>query len=258
MGSEMTGPFESRAALVTGAGRGIGKATALGLAEAGAAVVLVARSEDQLNEVAVQINEQGGIAHLVPADLGDPDQVNEVVERTLAHLGAVDIVINNAAVVSPIGPSASQDPVEWASAIRVNVIAPATLSLALLPAMIGRKWGRIVNVSSSIAVHPDAMIGMNAYAASKAALEAHTVNLAAELDGSGVTVNVYRPGSVDTAMHSWIRAQDPADIGADLHQWFIDSHQRGSLITPEQSAQSLLARLPSSRTGEVWDASDPL
>jgi NAD(P)-dependent dehydrogenase (short-subunit alcohol dehydrogenase family) len=218
----------------------------------------VARSGDQLDEVARQIKEQEGIARVVPADLGDPGQVNEVVERTLAELGPVDIVINNAAVVSPIGPSSTVDPLEWATAIRVNVIAPATISLAFLPAMVGRKWGRIVNVSSSIAARPDAMIGMNAYAASKAALEAHTVNLAAELAGSGITVNAYRPGSVDTAMQSWIRAQDPADIGADLHQWFIDSHQAGSLITAEQSARSLLARLPGGQSGQVWDASDPL
>lgn len=254
----MTRPFENRTALVTGAGRGIGRAAALGLAEAGAAVVLVARSEDQLDDVATQIKEQEGIAHVVPADLGNPGQVSAVIERAIAQLGAVDIVINNAAVVSPIGPSSTVDPLDWATAVRVNVIAPATISLAFLPAMIGRKWGRIVNVSSSIAAHPDSMIGMNAYAASKAALEAHAVNLAAELAGSGVTVNIYRPGSVDTAMQSWIRAQDPADIGADLHQWFIDSHQRGSLITAEQSAQSLLARLPGGQSGQVWDASDPL
>lgn len=254
----MSQPFENKAALVTGAGRGIGRATALGLAEGGAVVVLVARSEDQLNEVAAQVKEQGGIPHVVPADLSNPGQVSKVIETVLADLGPVDIVINNAAVVNPIGPSSTIDPAEWAAAISVNVIAPATLSLALLPAMIARKWGRIVNVSSSIAAHPNAVIGMNAYAASKAALEAHTVNLAAELAGSGVTVNVYRPGSVDTAMQSWIRAQDPTEIGADLHQWFIDSHQRGSLITAEESAGSLLARLPGAQTGEVWDASDPV
>ena len=84
-----------------------------------------------------------------------------------------------------------------------------------------RGWGRIVNVSSGIAAHPETMIGGNSYATTKAALEAHTVNLAAELAGTGVTVNIYRPGIVDTAMQTWIRSQDPARIGEQLHARFV-------------------------------------
>jgi NAD(P)-dependent dehydrogenase (short-subunit alcohol dehydrogenase family) len=83
--------------------------------------------------------------------------------------------------------------------------------------MLGQEWGRVVNVSSGIAAHPESMIGANAYAAGKAALEAHTVNLATELAGTGVTVNAFRPGPVDTAMQAWIRSQDRARIGAALH-----------------------------------------
>jgi NAD(P)-dependent dehydrogenase (short-subunit alcohol dehydrogenase family) len=73
-----------------------------------------------------------------------------------------------------------------------------------------------------------------------------------------VTVNVYRPGSVDTAMQAWVRGQDPAAIGARLHERFERSHATGSLITPEQSAASLLARLPGDATGQIWSVSDPL
>ena len=114
-----------------------------------------------------------------------------------------------------------------------NVVAVAALSFALLPAMLERRWGRIVNVSSAIAEHPGAMIGANAYATGKAALEAHTLNLAAELAGSGVTVNAFRPGSVDTAMQAWIRGQDPARIGAPLHERFARSYAEGLLISPK-------------------------
>jgi NAD(P)-dependent dehydrogenase (short-subunit alcohol dehydrogenase family) len=104
--------------------------------------------------------------------------------------------------------------------------------------MLQRRWGRIVNISSGIPSHPEAMIGMNAYATSKAAVEAQTLNLAAELAGSGVTANVFRPGSVDTAMQAWIREQEPTRIGADLHRRFARSYAEGSLMSPEQSAQA--------------------
>lgn len=100
------------------------------------------------------------------------------------------------------------------------------------------------------------MIRMNAYAASKSALEAHTLNLAAELVATGVTANVYRPGSVDTAMQGWIRAQPAEEIGVALHQRFLESYERGSLLTPEQSAQSLLERLAGDATGQVWNVDD--
>jgi NAD(P)-dependent dehydrogenase (short-subunit alcohol dehydrogenase family) len=122
----------------------------------------------------------------------------------------VSILVNNAAVVWPLGPSLDVHPDEWAAAIAVNLIAVAGLTFALLPGMLGQDWGRVVNVSSGIAAHPDSMIGANAYAAGKAALGAHTVNLAAELPGTGVTVDAFRPGPVDTVMQAWIRSQDPA------------------------------------------------
>jgi NAD(P)-dependent dehydrogenase (short-subunit alcohol dehydrogenase family) len=98
------------------------------------------------------------------------------------------------------------------------------------------------------------MIRGNAYAATKAALEAHTVNLAAELAGTGVTVNVYRPGGVDTAMQAWIRSQDPGRIGA-LHERFNRNYAEGTLITPGHSAAGLLAHLAGEDTGAVWDVS---
>ena len=229
---------------------------ALQLAESGARVLLVARSIDQLNETAEEIKGFGGHALLIPADLSDMEEIVRTVVRTNDICGGVDILINNAAVVAPIGRSGDVDPTEWAKALAVNVVAVAALSIAFLPTMLERNWGRIVNVSSAIAARPDAMIGMNAYAASKAALEAHTLNLAAELAGSGVTVNAYRPGSVDTAMQAWIRAQDPERIGRDLHGWFAASFASGTLMTPEDSARSLLSHLLCEDSGRVWDVSD--
>jgi NAD(P)-dependent dehydrogenase (short-subunit alcohol dehydrogenase family) len=121
------------------------------------------------------------------------------------------------------------------------------------PGMLERGFGRIIDVSSGIVAHPGAMVGGNVYAASKAALEAHVVNLAAEVEGSGVTVNAFRPGAVDTAMQGWIRNQDPAETGAALHEKFVTGHASGSLLTPEESAAALIGHLKAGGNGQIWD-----
>ncbi|MGA8014946.1 MAG: SDR family oxidoreductase, partial [Candidatus Dormiibacterota bacterium] len=193
---------------------------------------------------------------VLQADVADPGAVADAAARAVKELGPVDILINDAAVVQPVGPTVTAAPTAWSSAFAVNVDAPFHFAQAILPSMLDRGWGRIVNVSSGIAGHPGAMVGMNAYAATKAALEAHTLNLAAELAGSGVTVNVYRPGSVDTAMQGWIRSQPPVAIGAALHERFRTAYEQGSLITPEHSARSLLAKLVGDATGEIWTVAD--
>jgi 3-oxoacyl-[acyl-carrier protein] reductase len=244
--------------LVTGGGRGIGRAIALELAAAGSAVALIARSTDELHAVAAEIRAAGGTAVVLPADLADPLQVSETAKRAADELGPIDILINNAAVIWPAGPSTEIDPAQWAAAIGVNLTAVATLSFALLPSMIERGWGRVINISSGVAARPELMLSANAYATSKVALEAHTVNLAAEFAGSGVTINAYRPGGVDTAMQDWIRDQDPAEIGEDLHSRFVEQKATGVLISPAESVAPLMLRLASEQTGQVWDVSDQI
>ncbi|GAA2912966.1 SDR family NAD(P)-dependent oxidoreductase [Streptomyces erythrogriseus] len=135
--------------------------------------------------------------------------------------------------------------------------APAALAFALLPAMTQAGWGRVVNVSSGVVARPASMIGGNAYVATKAALEAHTLNLAAELSGTGVTANVYRPGVVDTAMQALIRDTGAGRVDENTHERFVRNHRQGRLITPEESARSLVARLAGDASGEIWDVSDP-
>jgi 3-oxoacyl-[acyl-carrier protein] reductase len=249
--------LRERVALVTGAGRGIGRRLAVGLSEMGARVALLARSENELAEAVAEIRAGGGIATLIVADVQDGDQLRSGVDRVRAELGPPVVLINNAAVVAPLGPTETLDPIAVATAVAVNVLAPITLSAMLIPGMTAEGWGRIVNVSSGIAAAPASMPGMNIYATSKAALEAHTLNLAAELDGTGVTVNVYRPGAVDTAMQQWIRAQPADRIGAALHDRFAAMHADGNLITAEQSARSLLDRIGGPQTGQVWSVNDP-
>jgi NAD(P)-dependent dehydrogenase (short-subunit alcohol dehydrogenase family) len=253
----VTTEFAGKTALITGAGRGIGRAVALGLADAGASVILLARSDSQLAQTRAMLlarGAAGGQVRVLPADLGDEEQRTRAAEAALAS-GRVDVLINNAATVEPLGATAAIPAAELRRALEVNVVAPAALTAAVLPGMLDAGWGRIVNVSSMIVARPDFMIRGNAYAATKAALEAHTVNLAAELAGSGVTVNAYRPGGVDTAMQAWIRQQDPGRVGTALHERFNRSYADGALITPERSAAALISYLSGDDTGAIWDVS---
>jgi NAD(P)-dependent dehydrogenase (short-subunit alcohol dehydrogenase family) len=246
-----------KTALITGAGRGIGRAIALGLGGAGARVILLARSTAQLDETRDRLRDQGvaaGQISVLAADLADAEDRDRAAAAVLAA-GRVDLLVNNAATVEPLGPTIGIAAAELRLAFELNVVAPAALTAAVLPGMLDASWGRVVNVSSGIVANPAGMIRGNAYAATKAALEAHTVNLAAELAGTGVTVNVYRPGGVDTAMQAWIRSQDPERIGAGLHERFNRNFAEGSLITPERSAAGLLAHLAGDDTGAIWDVS---
>lgn len=136
-------------------------------------------------------------------------------------------------------------------------MAPAALTAAVLPGMLDSGWGRIVSISSVAVGRPESMVGGNAYVLTKATLEAHTVNLAAELRGTGVTANVYRPGRVDTDMQAWIRQQDPGRIGTALHERFNQSFAAGSLISPGQSAAVLIRLLRRDDTGAIWDVGFP-
>ena len=253
----MATDFNGRTALITGAGRGIGRAIALGLGGAGASVVLLARTAGQLEETRALLLDQGVPAqriHVLAADLTDEEQCGRAAAAALTA-GRVDILVNNAATVEPLGPTIDIAAADLRLAFEVNVVAPAALTAAVLPGMLEAGWGRVVNISSGIVANPAGMVRGNAYATTKAALEAHTVNLAAELRGTGVTVNAYRPGGVDTAMQAWIRRQDPERIGAGLHERFNKNHAEGSLIAPEQSAAVLLAHLASDDTGAIWDVS---
>lgn len=251
-------PLSGRDALVTGAGRGIGRALAEQLAGLGVRVLLVARTRDELDAAATAIREAGGTAETLCADLSAETAPADVAAVASERFGGVDILINNAGVVAPLSnKSYAVDVGDWTRSMTINVTAPVMLTYALLPAMIDRGWGRVVNVSSGVVAHPGAMIGGNTYVTTKAALEGHTLNLAAELAGSGVTANVYRPGTVDTAMQAWIREQEPDRIGAAMHDRFVRNHAAGRLLTTGASAHALVRRIPGDDTGRIWSVDDP-
>lgn len=242
-----------KTALITGAGRGIGRAIALGLAANGVDVGVVSRTEGELEQTVFEVESIDGAATALVRDLADLDQAQTLVADAEEQLGPLDIVINNAGTVAPLGPTERLDRTDIEKALHLNFIAPLIISAEALPGMRDRGCGRIVDVSSGIVANPAGMVGGGTYAATKAALEAHALNLAQELDGTGVTVNIYRPGRVDTQMQAWIRGQDPDRVGAGLVEAFRTAHATAQLITPADSAAVLIAHLDSDATGEIWD-----
>ena len=167
--------LDDKIGLITGGGRGIGRAVALQLAQRGARVAVAARSEDELVETTSAIAASGGRAHAIVADLAAPGAGTALARRALDELGRVDILVNNAAVVAPLGGSTDVDVEDFARAFALNVTNVAGLTFALLPGMLERRWGRVVNLSSGIVAMPSAMVGAKRLRRHEAAVESHTL-----------------------------------------------------------------------------------
>jgi NAD(P)-dependent dehydrogenase (short-subunit alcohol dehydrogenase family) len=186
-----------RTAIVTGASRGIGAAIARALDRAGARVVLVARDREALGGVAADLHN-GPV--VLPVDLADPDAPARLVAEARDRVGAIDVLVNNAALAAR-GPTDELDAALVDRLYAVNVRAPLLLIAALVPSMVERGRGAIINISSGSAV-----VGTPrraAYAATKGAIDAATRSLAIELGPHGIRVNSVAPGVVDTEM--WAR-----------------------------------------------------
>lgn len=197
-------PLQGRTALVTGASRGIGAATAAALDRAGARVALAARGSDALAQIAAGLGRKPVV---IAADLREPGAAAEVAADALKALGSVDILVNNAAAAARLA-IADTDAAIIDDMLAVNVRAPLLLIAALIPAMTKRRRGSIINVSSA-----SALIGTPrraAYAASKGAIDAATRSLAMELGPAGIRVNSVAPGVVDTAL--WARNKKIAGV----------------------------------------------
>ncbi len=238
-------------ALVTGGGRGIGQAIARTLARAGAATVVVARSQHEVEATVETIVADGGRATAGVADVVDAAAMESICRDAEQAFGLIDILVNNAAVVGPLGAFATIDIDAWEYACAINLLAPVRLSHLLLGPMRANGWGRIVNISTGAVSNLHREDAYNAYVTTKSGLEAHTLNLAAEVSGSGVTVNALRPGIVDTEMQTFIRSQDPSVVGEDFHQRFMQRYLAGDLLSPDVPASVLLDLVLSDKNGQI-------
>jgi NAD(P)-dependent dehydrogenase (short-subunit alcohol dehydrogenase family) len=194
MAEELAG----QVAIVTGAGRGIGRAIARRLAAAGAAVALMARSQDQLAETASLIEREGGRAFAHAADVTDRFAAELFVAETEQLLGRVDLLVNNAGSGGPVGPLWENDADEWRRCLGVNVEGPFLYARAVLPGMVARRSGRIINLVSGIALR--AYPYLSAYNVAKTAVIRLTETLAAETKQHGICVFAMTPGLVQTEM----------------------------------------------------------
>ncbi len=220
-----------KVALVTGAGRGIGRSAALELARRGLQVALVARNKAEIEAVAAEIKTLGGIAVAIPFDLGELEKIEELVGQVNSALGPVQILINNAATIGPFGPTWEIDPAEWARVIEINLISPFRLLRAVLPGMLECNQGRIINVSSGAARSPMERTG--AYSTSKAGMDMMTRQLGVELADTGVTVISFYPGTVDTTMQTEIRTQPAEKVGEALAGRFQGYYTSGKCLPPD-------------------------
>jgi 7-alpha-hydroxysteroid dehydrogenase len=235
-----------KAAIVTGSGRGIGAAIALALAEAGADVVLTARTKEQLDEVAARVGELGRRAVVVPGDVNDEAHLKSLVDAATGELGRVDVVVNNAGGSMPAS-FLDTPPKAMVAAFRFNVMTAFTLTQLATPALLESGQGAVVNISSAMGRLTDR--GFAAYGTAKGALSHMTRLLAMDL-APKVRVNAIAVGSVATS------ALDIVLQSEELHREMVDRTPLKRLGEPEDiglAALYLASPAGSFVTGKVFE-----
>jgi NAD(P)-dependent dehydrogenase (short-subunit alcohol dehydrogenase family) len=229
-----------RVALVTGAGRGIGRATALALAREGVDVAVVARTVPEIEAVAAEVAALGRRTLFLPLDVTDRPGLARAVAEVVGHLGPIDILVNNAGLHGS-GPVQRLDEAQWDAVLAVNLTAPMLLTRLCLPSMYERGWGRVVNVASVAG-----KIGLkngSAYSASKHGLIGFTRSLALEGGRKGVTANTVCPSWTETQMMDEAVEATVAATGrtaAQVRAAMLNHNPLGRAALPEEVAETIL------------------
>jgi NAD(P)-dependent dehydrogenase (short-subunit alcohol dehydrogenase family) len=223
-----------KVALVTGGGRGLGRAFAQALAANDYAVAVLARSVAELEETAASL--KGHPCKTVVADVTDADAVDRAVADVEKALGPIDLLVNNAGIVGPLRPFALSTVADWWRTLEVNILGQVVCAHRVLPGMIARKGGRIVNIASGGGA--TMLPNFSAYITSKTALIRFSECLAHEVREHGIAVFAMGPGTVRTAMSEYsLNSED----GRTWLPWFADIFKEGRDLPPERPAELLLA-----------------
>ena len=231
--------LKEKVAVITGAGRGIGRAIALAYAQEGAQVVLAARSVEALQETQAEVARLGSTGIVIPTDISDPDAIEALVAQTLDRCGRVDILVNNSGIGGPSAPLWEIAPADWEETFKVNVTGTYLCCRAFLPHMIKQRAGCIVIIGSMTGKRP--LLNRTPYAASKMALVGLARTLAWETGPYNIRVNVISPGPVEGKRIEWvIRTQAEAKgISVDeARQQFTSGSPLGKLITASDVADA--------------------
>ena len=241
----MTSDFAGRVAIVTGAGRGMGRAVASRLAAGGAKLVVNDLDADSAEGTAGALREAGAEALATPGDVTSSADVARMVASALGHFGRIDVLVNNAGVLRPT-PVFDIEEEEWDMVVNGNLKSTYLCSRAVLPAMREQGWGRIVNFSSTAGKSVSTVGGAH-YTASKAAILGFTRHLAKEEAAHGITVNAVCPGLIDTEM---VRAT----VSAERVKTYTDSFPIARIGEPWEVAE-LVAFLASDKAAYITGAS---
>jgi 3-oxoacyl-[acyl-carrier protein] reductase len=197
--------LKDKIALITGAGKGIGKAVAIALAKEGVNVILVARTQSDLDEVATEVNALGVKSLVLTADVADINSVNSAVEKALAEFKSIDILINSAGIAA-FGKFLELEPAAWERIIQVNLMGTYYVTRAVLPCMIEKQAGDIINISSTAGLNGNALT--SAYSASKFAVLGLTDSLMQEVRKHNIRVTALTPSTVATNMAKELNLTD--------------------------------------------------
>jgi NAD(P)-dependent dehydrogenase (short-subunit alcohol dehydrogenase family) len=246
----MPSPLADRIALVTGASRGIGYATALALAKAGAHIVALARTVGGLEELDDAIRAVGGSATLVPLDLKDSAGIERLGHALHKRFRRLDVLVGNAGILGPLSPLGHVQPQVWEEVMAVNVTANWRLICAMDPLLRSSDAGRVVFISSGVTAQAPAYWGP--YTISKSALEALARTYAAECASTKVRVNVFQPGPIRTRMRAQampgenpVTLDTPDNVAEHVVGLCLPSVQENAKIYSYQQRRYLEFRAPS-------------
>jgi len=249
--------LKGQRAIVTGAGRGLGRASALALARSGVSLLIVSRTAREVEETAADCKAFGVEVITEAADVANATEIDRIIARAFTQLGGVDILLNNAAVIGPAGPLAGLSEAAWRQSMAVNLDAPVRFVRGVVPQMKERRQGKIINITSGLGEL--VMPNLGAYSVAKAGLNHFTRILAVELRDFNIQVNGLDPGVMDTSMQEEIRAMGPERLGENVYRQFVALHERGRLQPAERAAELVLFLASAQAdgiTGEIGTASD--